>query len=84
MRCARSRPWSRSRLGCRDGRARAFCQNDNLVGLAAGKPEDAAAHYDLAASLQASGQVEQAAHELEIAQKLDPKPTAPRCGTSIR
>jgi len=46
--------------------------------VVAWNPEDAAAHYDLAASLKASGQVEEAAHELEIAQKLDPKLTAPR------
>ena len=31
-------------------------------------PEDAAAHYDLAASLKASGQLDEAARELEIAQ----------------
>jgi thioredoxin-like negative regulator of GroEL len=36
--------------------------------VVAWNPEDAAAHYDLAASLKASGQVEQAAHELEMAQ----------------
>jgi len=36
--------------------------------LVAWNPEDAAAHCDLAASLKASGQVEQAAHELEMAQ----------------
>jgi len=46
--------------------------------VVAWNPEDAAAHYDLAASLKASGQAEEAAHELEIAQKLDPKLTAPR------
>lgn len=33
---------------------------------------DAAAHYDLAAALKARGQVEEAAHELQIAQRLSP------------
>ena len=46
--------------------------------MVAWNPEDAAAHYDLAASLKASGQLDEAAHELEIAQRLDPKLAAPR------
>ncbi len=46
--------------------------------VVAWNPEDAAAHYDLATSLKASGQLEEAAHELQIAQKLDPKLAAPR------
>jgi Flp pilus assembly protein TadD len=41
-------------------------------------PEDAAAHYDLAAALKASGELDEAARELQIAQKLDPKLSAPR------
>jgi Flp pilus assembly protein TadD len=46
--------------------------------VVAWNPEDAVAHYDLAASLKASGQLDEAAHELQIAQKLDPKFAAPR------
>ncbi len=46
--------------------------------VVAWNPEDAAAHYDLAASLNATGQVDEASRELHIAQKLDPKPAAPR------
>jgi len=46
--------------------------------VVAWNPEDAAAHYDLAASLKARGQLDEAAHELEIAQKLDLKRAAPR------
>jgi Flp pilus assembly protein TadD len=39
-------------------------------------PEDPSAHYDLAAALKARGQLDEAAHELQIAQKLDPKRSA--------
>jgi tetratricopeptide (TPR) repeat protein len=40
-------------------------------------PENAKAHYDLAAALKANGQLEEAAHELRIAQKLNPALPAP-------
>ncbi len=40
-------------------------------------PEDPSAHYDLAAALKARGQLDEAAHKLQIAQKLDPKRSAP-------
>jgi protein O-GlcNAc transferase len=46
--------------------------------VVAWNPQDAAAHYDPAASLNASGQLDEAARELQIAQKLDPKFSAPR------
>ena len=35
-------------------------------------PENAQAHYDLAAALKAGGQLEDAARELQIAMKLNP------------
>jgi len=46
--------------------------------VVAWNPEDTAGHYDLAASLKASGQLDEAARELQVAQKLDPKLPAPR------
>jgi tetratricopeptide (TPR) repeat protein len=39
--------------------------------VVAWKPKDAAAHYDLAAALKASGQSEEAEHEIRLAQELD-------------
>jgi tetratricopeptide (TPR) repeat protein len=45
--------------------------------VVAWNPEDAAAHYDLAASFKAGGRLDEAAHELQIAQKLDPRPSVP-------
>ena len=47
-----------------------------LQAVIAWTPEDAAAHYHLAAALKARGQLDEAAHELQIAQKLDPKLSA--------
>jgi cytochrome c-type biogenesis protein CcmH/NrfG len=41
-------------------------------------PENAKAHYDLAAALKATGQLEEAAHELQIVEKLNPAIAAPR------
>ena len=41
-------------------------------------PDDASAHYDLAVALKAGGQHDEAAHELQIAQKLNPAIRAPR------
>ncbi|MGH9538391.1 MAG: tetratricopeptide repeat protein, partial [Terriglobales bacterium] len=41
-------------------------------------PDDAKTHYDLATALKANGQMKEAAHELEIAQRLNPALAAPR------
>jgi tetratricopeptide (TPR) repeat protein len=41
-------------------------------------PEDASAHYDLAIALKARGQHDEAAHELQVAQRLNPALRAPR------
>jgi Flp pilus assembly protein TadD len=40
-------------------------------------PDNAQAHYDLAAALKAHGQVEEAAREFQIAMKLDPRIVSP-------
>jgi Flp pilus assembly protein TadD len=40
-------------------------------------PENAQAHYDLAAALKAGGQLEEAARELQIAMKLNPDVARP-------
>jgi Flp pilus assembly protein TadD len=46
--------------------------------VVAWNPEDAAAHYDLAKALKSRGQLDQAAHELQIAKRLNPALPAPR------
>jgi len=38
----------------------------------------AEAHYDRAGALKANGQLEEAAHELQIAQRLNPELATPR------
>jgi superkiller protein 3 len=48
-----------------------------LQAVVAWNPEDAAAHYDLATALKAHGQVDEAAHELQIARRLKPPRLAP-------
>jgi Flp pilus assembly protein TadD len=46
--------------------------------VVAWNPDDAAAHYDLAIALKARGQPDEAAHELQVAQKLNPGLRTPR------
>jgi tetratricopeptide (TPR) repeat protein len=46
--------------------------------VVAWNPEDASAHYDLAIALKARGQHDEAAHELQVAQRLNPALRAPR------